>query len=245
MWSLLSVRLDEVENKLAATDKDFEAARRGAKDAKDSFAAIRKRRTNLFNKAYSHISESIDVVYKELTKGKASPMGGVAYLSLEDSEVGRNVLSIYASLLYTGTLPARDQVPCHATDEAFPGHGAAFGRRKDHGSVGTPLCHSFVSSPNGLHALMCLVATTHLHSSYWTRWTRLWTTRTWAALRTSRLLFCWPSYPDQTAASVEEQAKSFNSSSFPSRARSTRKLGGWLGSGGTWSTAVPRALLWI
>ena len=25
-------------------------------------------------------------VYKELTKGKASPMGGVAYLSLEDSE---------------------------------------------------------------------------------------------------------------------------------------------------------------
>ena len=26
-------------------------------------------------------------MYKELTKGKASPMGGVAYLSLEDSEV--------------------------------------------------------------------------------------------------------------------------------------------------------------
>jgi structural maintenance of chromosome 1 len=96
MWSLLSVRLDEVENKLAATDKDFEAARRGAKDAKDSFAAIRKRRTNLFNKAYSHISESIDVVYKELTKGKASPMGGVAYLSLEDSEVGRNALLFHA-----------------------------------------------------------------------------------------------------------------------------------------------------
>ena len=41
----------------------------------------------LFNQAYNHISERIDQVYKDLTKGKAAPMGGVAYLSLEDSEV--------------------------------------------------------------------------------------------------------------------------------------------------------------
>lgn len=41
----------------------------------------------MFNKAYNHISERIDQVYKDLTKGKAAPMGGVAYLSLEDSEV--------------------------------------------------------------------------------------------------------------------------------------------------------------
>jgi structural maintenance of chromosome 1 len=46
------------------------------------------RRCDLFNKAYNHISDRIDEVYKELTKGKAAPMGGVAYLSLEDSEVG-------------------------------------------------------------------------------------------------------------------------------------------------------------
>ena len=45
-------------------------------------------RCELFNKAYNHISERIDQVYKDLTKGKAAPMGGVAYLSLEDSEVG-------------------------------------------------------------------------------------------------------------------------------------------------------------
>lgn len=44
-------------------------------------------RCDLFNKAYNHISDRIDGVYKELTKGKAAPMGGVAYLSLEDSEV--------------------------------------------------------------------------------------------------------------------------------------------------------------
>lgn len=42
---------------------------------------------DLFNKAYNHIADRIDQVYKDLTKGKAAPMGGVAYLSLEDTEV--------------------------------------------------------------------------------------------------------------------------------------------------------------
>jgi hypothetical protein len=41
----------------------------------------------MFNDAYNHISDCIDKVYKDLTKGKASPMGGVAYLSTEDTEV--------------------------------------------------------------------------------------------------------------------------------------------------------------
>lgn len=48
---------------------------------------FRSIRCDKFNKAYNHISERIDQVYKDLTKGKASPMGGVAYLSLEDTEV--------------------------------------------------------------------------------------------------------------------------------------------------------------
>lgn len=46
-----------------------------------------RRRTDLFNKAYTHISDRIDGVYKSLTKGNAAPMGGVAYLNLEDTEV--------------------------------------------------------------------------------------------------------------------------------------------------------------
>ena len=45
---------------------------------------------SLFNKAYDHISDRIDKVYKELTKGAAAPTGGVAYLTLEDSEVRRS-----------------------------------------------------------------------------------------------------------------------------------------------------------
>ena len=76
-----------MEAKLAATDKEFDTIRRTTKKAKDTFNDLRKRRCDMFNKAYTHISERIDEVYKDLTKGKASPMGGVAYLSLEDSEV--------------------------------------------------------------------------------------------------------------------------------------------------------------
>ncbi|KZT66248.1 cohesin complex subunit psm1 [Daedalea quercina L-15889] len=79
-------RLDDVEAKLMETEREAEKARKDSKNARDHFNDVRRRRCDLFNKAYNHISERIDQVYKDLTKGKAAPMGGVAYLSLEDSE---------------------------------------------------------------------------------------------------------------------------------------------------------------
>ncbi|KAG7448818.1 condensin complex subunit SMC1 [Guyanagaster necrorhizus] len=79
-------RLDDVEAKLAETEKEADLARKDSKNARDKFQEIKKKRCDLFNKAYNHISDRIDVVYKDLTRGKAAPMGGVAYLSLEDNE---------------------------------------------------------------------------------------------------------------------------------------------------------------
>ncbi|KAH7906967.1 RecF/RecN/SMC [Hygrophoropsis aurantiaca] len=79
-------RLDDVEAKLLDTEKEADKARKDSKSARDQFIDVKRRRCELFNKAYNHISDRIDPVYKDLTKGKASPMGGVAYLSLEDSE---------------------------------------------------------------------------------------------------------------------------------------------------------------
>lgn len=89
---------------MAETEKEADKARRDSKRARDEFNEIKKKRLvllpfneiaihlleircDLFNKAFSHISERIDPIYKDLTKGKASPLGGVAYLSLEDNEV--------------------------------------------------------------------------------------------------------------------------------------------------------------
>lgn len=79
-------RLDETEAKLAATTTEFDRARQTAKEAKDEFNRLKQKRTELFTAAYDHISNAIDEVYKDLTKGKLAPMGGTAYLSLEDTE---------------------------------------------------------------------------------------------------------------------------------------------------------------
>lgn len=79
-------RLDDTEARYKATDAECEAAREEATAARRGFNDVKKRRCDLFKKAFEHIADRIDGVYKDLTKGKAAPMGGVAYLSLEDSE---------------------------------------------------------------------------------------------------------------------------------------------------------------
>ncbi|KAI0647638.1 cohesin complex subunit psm1 [Trametes meyenii] len=79
-------RLDDVEAKLVETEKEAEKARTDSKKAREQFNEIKRKRCEMFNKAYNHISERIDQVYKDLTKGKMAPAGGVAYLTLEDSE---------------------------------------------------------------------------------------------------------------------------------------------------------------
>ncbi|KAJ3134598.1 Structural maintenance of chromosomes protein 1 [Geranomyces variabilis] len=79
-------KLDEVEGKLKDTAKEFDMARKEAKQAKDAFAKVKQERFDRFSAAYTHIAEHIDPIYKELTKSKVFPLGGTAYLSLEDSE---------------------------------------------------------------------------------------------------------------------------------------------------------------
>ncbi|KAI9352679.1 RecF/RecN/SMC [Obelidium mucronatum] len=79
-------KFDDVEAKLRATADEFETARKEAKSAKDEFLAIRQERYQKFHGAFQHISGKIDQIYKELTKSKTFPLGGTAYLSLEDSD---------------------------------------------------------------------------------------------------------------------------------------------------------------
>ncbi|KAI8922093.1 P-loop containing nucleoside triphosphate hydrolase protein [Powellomyces hirtus] len=79
-------KLDEVEHKLKDTAKEFDSARKEAKTAKDAFAKVKQERYDLFHNAYTHIRDNIDPIYKELTKSKTFPLGGTAYLSVEDSE---------------------------------------------------------------------------------------------------------------------------------------------------------------
>jgi structural maintenance of chromosome 1 len=78
--------LEGVEARLKSTDDEFETSRKTAKEAKDQFDEIRDLRSDLFTKAYEHISGQIDQVYKELTRTASFPLGGQAYLDLEDTD---------------------------------------------------------------------------------------------------------------------------------------------------------------
>ncbi|KAL8705764.1 MAG: hypothetical protein Q9201_001110 [Fulgogasparrea decipioides] len=80
-------RVQAAKGRLATTDKDYEDARKRAAKAKDTFSKVKEKRFELFNKAFSHISEQIGPIYKDLTKDPVNlPMGGQAYLDMEDSD---------------------------------------------------------------------------------------------------------------------------------------------------------------
>jgi len=73
-------RLEGVESRLKTTERDFEHARRAAKKAKDDFQEVKEQRFELFNKAFTHISEQIGPIYKDLTRSASLPMGGQAWV---------------------------------------------------------------------------------------------------------------------------------------------------------------------
>ncbi len=77
-------RLESVEARLKSTEKDFEDSRLAAKAARDAFSAVKAQRFELFNKAFTHIKEQISHVYKDLTRSDAYPLGGTAYLDVEE-----------------------------------------------------------------------------------------------------------------------------------------------------------------
>lgn len=71
-------RLESVENKLRGTEREFETARKHARKTKDDFEDVMRMRSDLFNKAFSHISEQIGPIYRELTRSANYPLGGQA-----------------------------------------------------------------------------------------------------------------------------------------------------------------------
>ena len=71
-------RLETVENKLRGTEKEFDQARKQARKTKEDYEEVMRNRSELFNKAFSHISEQIGPIYRELTRSANYPLGGQA-----------------------------------------------------------------------------------------------------------------------------------------------------------------------
>ncbi|KAI4692124.1 uncharacterized protein J4E84_003092 [Alternaria hordeiaustralica] len=78
-------RLVATEARLKAVDEAFAETRKRAAAAKKAFEEVKTKRYDLFMKAFNHISENIGGTYKDLTKSPQFPLGGQAYLDMEDS----------------------------------------------------------------------------------------------------------------------------------------------------------------
>lgn len=77
-------RLESVEARLKQTDQEYEDSKTAAQSAKEAFKEVKEKRYDLFNKAFTHIQEQITHVYKDLTRSEAYPLGGQAYLDIEE-----------------------------------------------------------------------------------------------------------------------------------------------------------------
>lgn len=77
-------RLESVETRLKQTDQEYEDSKVAAHKAKEAFNEIKTKRYDLFSKAFGHIQEQISHVYKDLTRSEAYPLGGQAYLDIEE-----------------------------------------------------------------------------------------------------------------------------------------------------------------
>lgn len=79
-------RLEQTSEKLQAVEREFNDSRKSFKKANHEFQRIQQRRMELFNKAFNHIKDQIAPVYKDLTKSSSWPLGGQAYLDVEEED---------------------------------------------------------------------------------------------------------------------------------------------------------------
>ncbi|KAJ9064558.1 Structural maintenance of chromosomes protein 1 [Entomophthora muscae] len=79
-------KMDQVQRRALETQRDLSEARTKAIEAKTRFNEVKLRRYQLFYNAFEHIAHAINDIYKDLTKNSTFPMGGTAYLTLENNE---------------------------------------------------------------------------------------------------------------------------------------------------------------
>ncbi|KAE8685354.1 Structural maintenance of chromosomes protein 1 [Hibiscus syriacus] len=66
--------------------EEFELARKEEKQVPDAYNSVKQKRYELFMEAFNHISSNIDGIYKQLTMSGTHPLGGTAYLNLENED---------------------------------------------------------------------------------------------------------------------------------------------------------------
>lgn len=77
---------DTMTDLVKSTVDDFNAAKEEGRRANEAFNKIRKSRSHKFNTAFKKIDAALKVIYTDMTKSSKHPLGGNAYLSLDDSD---------------------------------------------------------------------------------------------------------------------------------------------------------------
>lgn len=79
-------RLKQVEGRLNESDAVFQSSRHLAQDAKNKFLAKKAERVDLFMECFNFVAGEIDGIYKQLTKSAQQPLGGTAFLNVENED---------------------------------------------------------------------------------------------------------------------------------------------------------------
>jgi structural maintenance of chromosome 1 len=77
-------RLDSVSAKLKEIESELDGARDRARAFGAQFENCRNERIQLFETCFKHVSQALEVIYRDLTKSSKHPMGGTAFLTLDD-----------------------------------------------------------------------------------------------------------------------------------------------------------------
>lgn len=75
-----------ITEKLKGSDSDYQLAKEKSRKAAAEFLQIKKKRTKKFLDAFSHIDQALKTIYTDMTRSSKHPLGGNAYLTLDDTE---------------------------------------------------------------------------------------------------------------------------------------------------------------
>jgi structural maintenance of chromosome 1 len=81
-----SERYDGVVEKLRECEKELETTREAAGVIGGRFDEVKQERQQLFKECFQHVSESLGVIYRDLTRSSKHPLGGNAYLTLDNTD---------------------------------------------------------------------------------------------------------------------------------------------------------------
>lgn len=79
-------KFDEIQGRITKEEDELERVKQRTFEAASEFEKVKAARYERFMEAFKHVSGVIDDTYKQLTKSSKHPLGGTAYLNLENTE---------------------------------------------------------------------------------------------------------------------------------------------------------------